>query len=215
MKNILGKNLSLLFIGVAAIVGIAVFTIQLANASRAELPVYQTLPAFETTDHRDRAFTQRDLTGKITVAEFFFTRCPSACPVMNKKMSDLYDLYGKYDKVQFLSITVEPTVDTLETLQRYAEKHGVRDTRWKFVRTDIEKTITLSEKGFLLPAEKLPAAHSTKFILIDPTGTIRGYYQYDDAQAMTRLKEHIRELAKQFPEVRTGTYTGMIQECDK
>ncbi|PIO48938.1 MAG: hypothetical protein CMR00_02335 [[Chlorobium] sp. 445] len=193
-------NRTVLFLGISVvtITGIAVFAIQSANFSRQEIPVIAKVPPFTMRDQDGLPFTEKDLLGKITIFDFFFTRCPGACPIMTKQMAELYNLYAASNRIQFVSVTVDPGHDTLEVLKAYAAAHGVTDTRWKFLHGPIDSVIALSEKGFMLPAENLPSGHSTKLILIDQDGQIRGYFSYNDNASISVLKTQVRELAKPF-----------------
>lgn len=187
-----------LAVGIVAITGLAVFAIQRADISRQEIPIIAKVPPFALTDQHGNLVTEKDLLGKITIWDFIFTRCPGACPIMTKQMAELYQLYASSQRVQFFSVTVDPDYDTPEVLRQYAEAHGVRDMRWRFLRGSIDSVITLSEKGFMLPAENLPSGHSTKFVLIDPEGHIRGYFSHNDPASISVLKTQVRELAKPF-----------------
>ncbi|MCS7212541.1 MAG: SCO family protein [Chloroherpetonaceae bacterium] len=197
MKHTL-RLFSALAAGVIVITALAVFAIQRADFSRQEIPIIAKVPPFRLEDQYGNTVTEADLLGKITILDFIFTRCPGACPVMTKQMAELYRLYASSQRVQFFSITVDPDYDTPLVLRQYAEANGVYDTRWRFLRASIDSVITLSEKGFMLPAENLPAGHSTKFVLIDPEGRIRGYFSHNDNASIAVLKTQIRELAKPF-----------------
>lgn len=194
----LNRTILLFGIGVVAITAIAVFAIQSADFSRQEIPIVAKVPPFELRDQNGAPFTEKDLLGKITIFDFIFTRCPGACPVMTKQMAELYKLYSASERIQFVSVTVDPDYDTPEVLKAYAAANGVTDARWKFLRGSIDSIIALSEKGFMLPAENLPAGHSTKLILIDQEGQIRGYFSHNDNASISVLKTQVRELAKPF-----------------
>ncbi len=192
------RTIFLFAVSVVAITLVAVFAIQKADFSRQEIPVIAKVPAFSLQDQHGNTFTEKDLQGKITIWDFFFTRCPGACPIMTKQMAELYKLYASSQRVQFVSVTVDPEYDTPEVLREYAAANGVVDLRWRFLRGSIDSVITLSEKGFMLPAENLPAGHSTKLILIDQEGQIRGYFNHNDNASISVLKTQVRELAKPF-----------------
>ncbi len=190
---------------VIGLIVMSMSVIQLANAPQAKLhEPLQTLPEFELTDQFGNRFTRADLNGKLTIAEFIFTRCPSACPVMSRRTAELYELYKNAPNVQFISITVDPDYDTEDVLQRYAKMHGVTDSRWKFLRhPDISTIVELCEKGFLMAAEKLPGGHATKLVVLDPNGAIRAYFDYNDVHLINSMKLTLRQLANDFPEVKT------------
>ena len=187
-----GISVILIFVLLSAVV------IRQAEHSRSNLPVIGRVPTFEFTERSGMPFGTANMLGAISIVDFIFTNCPSACPIMADKMVELYQLYAHSDKVKFVSITVDPERDTLETLQNYAKLHGVNDDRWLFLRAPIEDVIELSEKGFFLPAENLPMGHSAKFALVDHKGNIRGYYNALEQAPIELLKTHIKTLAKKM-----------------
>ena len=176
---------------------LAILVVNQANRSREQLPVYGKLTDFEfTAAHNEKPFGSIQMIGKINVVDFIFTSCRTACPVMAENMIDLYDYYREFDQVQFVSISVDPARDSLETLRGYAEELGVADNRWVFLHAPIEKVIELCEIQFMLPADELPMGHTTKFILVDQQGQIRSYHEGLDSESMRSLKDNIRQLAK-------------------
>lgn len=177
---------------------IAAIVIRQAQFSRADLPVLGRVPNFEFTERSGIPFGKEEMKGSICVVDFIFTNCPSACPIMSSHISELYKLYAHSDKIRFVSISVDPARDSLRVLQEYAKSHGVTDNRWLFLRAPIEQVITLSEKGVMLPAENLPMGHSTKLVLVDPNGNIRGYYDGLNDASIAHLKEAIKALAKRM-----------------
>jgi protein SCO1/2 len=127
--------------------------------------------------------------------DFIFTRCPGPCPIMSAQMKELYEIYRDYQQVQFVSFTVDPEYDSLNVLQEYAENYGVDDDRWVFIWAEKPRIEKLYEEGFKLGGE-LPYNHSTKFVLVDQQGMIRGYYSTEDDISMSILRTHLRNLAK-------------------
>ena len=169
-----------------------------ANQSRSAIPELWTVPEFEFTERDGQPFGFADMKGKISVVDFIFTNCPDICPVMSARMSELYQLYAEYDFVRFVSVSVDPARDTLETLQAYAESWGVNDDRWVFLRAPLDDVVSLSEDGFKLPAQDLPMGHSNRFVLVDQNGVIRSYHDSFDEAALDALKNNIKELARGF-----------------
>ncbi len=174
----------------------AALVINLARTSRANLPVLGTVPEFALTERSGDTFESSQMHGKLWLVDFIFTNCEGACPVMSGHMSDFYKLYEHSDKINFLSISVDPERDTLPVLREYALSHGVTDNRWLFTRGPIENVIEICEQGFMLAAVNLPMGHSTKFVLVDEKGQIRGYYDALYDPDMEIIKTHIRELAR-------------------
>ncbi len=174
----------------------ATFVFLEARSSLAELPVLSIVPKFELIERNGAAFGSKDLQGKINVVDFIFTNCQGPCPVMVDNMSELYQAFVGSVKVQFISISVDPERDSLAVLDEYAKRHGVTDNRWVFLRGDLDTIKWLSESGFMLAADELPAMHSTKFALVDDKGQIRRYYPGTDNASMNILKAHIKELVE-------------------
>lgn len=192
----------MLILAVAAMIILALLALLVvnrANVSRSKLPVYGTVPQFEFTERNGEPFGTEQLKGKINIVNFIFTRCHGPCPIMTMYMLDLYHLYEHSDKVQFVSISVDPEYDTPEILQGYAESHGITDDRWKFLHAPVKNVAELCEGGFMLAADNLPGGHTTKFILVDHTGRIRSYHEGTDEAHMKLLKENVRQLARELP----------------
>ncbi len=184
------------WIGILAVtVLIALFAASLAtnflNRTKNGLQEFGTVPVFSLTERSGKQFTREDLIEKISVVDFIFTSCPGACPVMSAAMAGLYRDFARQPRVQFVSISVDPDTDTLPVLTRYAGEYGVTDDRWVFLRGPIEEVKTLSERGFMLAAGNLPMGHSTKFVLVDGRGIIRGYYDSHDDDSIQTLKNDI------------------------
>lgn len=174
---------------------VAAVVIERAHHSTAELPVYGTVPDFAYVNQDGQPFNQSDLEGKVTVLEFFFTSCQGPCPVMNMRMSELYKQYQGTDAVQFVSISVDPARDSLSALKAYSHRYGVTDHRWNFLRGSLQDVENLSVNGFNLGGN-FPTGHSTRFVLIDGKGQIRGYYRSLDQASLEVLEDHIRLLAR-------------------
>jgi protein SCO1 len=178
----------------------ATLVINQANKSRSKLPIWNTLTDFQfTAAHNGQPFGLEQMKGKLSVVDFVFTRCKSVCPITMVNMSELYELYQGSDKVQFVSISVDPEYDSLAILKAFGEKYGVNDNHWIFLRAPVEDVARVCESDFMLPAENLPGGHTSKFILVDTEGNIRSYHEGLNSDAMTSLKNNIRQLARGMP----------------
>ncbi|MGH8014814.1 MAG: SCO family protein, partial [Candidatus Zixiibacteriota bacterium] len=151
---------AILIVGaVVLILGVtATFVIIEAQSSKSDLEVLGTVPPFELTERSGLSYGTTQMKGKIIVVDFIFTSCEGPCPVMADNMSSLYQAFAGSDKVQFVSISVDPTRDRLQVLQDYARKQGVSDNRWVFLRGEIDTIKWLSEGVFKLAADDLPGA---------------------------------------------------------
>jgi len=152
---------------------------------------FQECPVADTTQHYIPDFTfvnqksedvgSKDMKGKVTVVDFFFTSCPSICPVMSSELERVNDMFREEPSLQILSISIDPTYDTSEILQDYADKYNASAGKWDFLTGDKDEIYQLAKCGFILPTLDgmgVPDdfAHSDKFVLIDQEGRIRGYY---------------------------------------
>ena len=158
--------------------------------------------------------SNQDFNGKVFVAEFFFTRCPSICIEMNKNMKILDELYGDRDDFGIASFTIDPENDTPTTLKKYSELIEVKSKNWHFLTGDKEDIYELSNKGFNIFSSINEAVeggfeHQGFFALIDKDGYIRSrvndfgtpivYYsgitnENEDVQGIEMIKEDIDKL---------------------
>jgi protein SCO1 len=145
------------------------------------LPKRFQLPQFVLTERSGQPFDASSMKGKVWVADFFFASCPGVCLDMTQRMSYIKNATLDLPDVRLLSISTDEK-DTPEVLREYAERHKAGD-RWFFVTGEKAKVFQLSVEGFklaLADAEGVDVAekfiHSTKLVLIDRQGWIRGYY---------------------------------------
>ena len=155
-----------------------------------------------------------DFKGKVYVAEFFFTRCPSICIEMNKNMKILDELYGEREDFGIASFTIDPENDTPTALKKYSELIDVKSKNWHFLTGDIDEIYALSNKGFNIFSsinEKVAGGfeHQGFFALVDQNGYIRSrvndygtpivYYsgisnENESIQGIEMIKEDIEKL---------------------
>tara|TARA_B100000700_G_C15005509_1_gene838328 strand:+ start:1116 stop:1703 length:588 start_codon:yes stop_codon:yes gene_type:complete len=163
-----------------------------------DIPIIKQVPEFSYLNHKGESYTNKNFNEKVTVLDFIFTSCTGPCPIMTFNMENLYKDFKGIEQVQFLSITVDPYVDTQDKLKMYAELIGVNDNRWQFLRSDIDDIKNLKRNGFMLYADNLPNGHSIKFILIDHRGNIRKYYDGTDKASQEILKKDIVYLVNEI-----------------
>ena len=136
----------------------------------------RSIPAFRLIDQDSSQFDSSSLKGKVVVLDFFFSTCPSICPVMSKNMAQLQDDF-KSQEVAFVSISINPRYDTPSVLREYAERYGA-EAGWHFLTGEAEAIYNLSSTGFYMYAkedEEAPGGfeHSGLFALMDRNGFIR------------------------------------------
>jgi len=185
-----------------SVLALAVLAGACGRSAASELPLLFDLPEFTLVERSGRPATLAGLRGQPWIADFIFTRCAGVCPAMTARMAALRTrLAGT--PVRFVSFTVDPRNDTPEILTRYAAAAGA-GADWWFVTGPVRDLHALSTEGFKLAAmENAPGAetadgpflHSSKFVLVDGSGAIRGYYDSEDAAAVDALEADARRLA--------------------
>jgi protein SCO1/2 len=165
------------------------------------LPVHGTVADFTLTERSGRTVTRADLAGRVWVADFIFTRCQTICPRMTTAMAALAGELADTPEVRFVSITVDPTYDTIFVLADFAARYDADPDRWLFLTGDKDAIYPLLADSFHLSAEGADGAfnHSTRFVLVDGTGRIRGYYDSTETAAMERLGTDARRLRRELP----------------
>ncbi len=152
------------------------------------LPVLGEVPEFSFIDENDKSFGSRDLKGKVYIANFMFTSCQTACPLLLKKVQKVqHRLRGVIDRAAIVSFTVDPKVDRPNVLYAKAREYKANPNVWRFLTSTEEEVKKLLVDGFKVPmGEKELAgnvwdvAHSNKLVLVDQKGRIRGYYSIED-----------------------------------
>jgi cytochrome oxidase Cu insertion factor (SCO1/SenC/PrrC family) len=140
-----------------------------------DLPVLAAVPGFDLVDQNGRSLSNKDLLGKSWIADFIFTRCAGPCPVMTETMSGLQDEIPA--DVAFVSFSLDPGYDTPERLKEYARKYGADPERWIFLTGDREAIHSIPRSlKLILDTDGDPIIHSSRYLLVDPEGQIRGWY---------------------------------------
>jgi len=163
---------------------------------------YGQIPPFQMTAvTTDKHFpvTRDSLSGNPWVADFIFTNCAGPCPLMSARMARLQRMLPAH--VRLISFSIDPERDSTAVLQAYAKTFQADPKRWWFVRGGPGQTERLAVEGFKLGVTQNPDApsgmrftHSTKFVLVDSSGTIRGYYDSHDEAFALSLKQDIEKL---------------------
>jgi protein SCO1 len=187
-----------------AALAVVVAATALQRARRPEPPpVLYQLPEFSLVNRDGRPVTLKDLAGAPWIADFIFTRCPASCPLMTARMSRLERELPQDSGVRLVSISVDPEHDTPQVLQRYAASFNASE-RWLFLTGDGPQIYRLSKEGFKLAVDAAPEAsagtaepilHSTRFVLVDGQGGVRGFYDGFDEESMKKLERDLEALA--------------------
>ena len=174
---------------------------QLANRP---IRSYGTVPNFQLTNQNNQPFGSTQLAGKIWIADFIFTSCPGPCPMVSSRMSELQRPLEKTD-VHLVSFSVDPEKDTPDVLRGYADKLKAQPARWDFLTGSKSTIYDLSKNGFKLAVsdggeEAGVPVHSTRIVLVDRHGEIRGYYEATAADAVTKLLADTSHLLREQPQ---------------
>lgn len=162
--------------------------------------VYHKIADFSFTNQEGKEINNLSVKGKVYVADFFFTSCPTICPIMKTQMLRVYEKFKDQPDFLILSHTLDPTHDTPELLKDFAFKIGVEDDKtWHFLTGDQEKIFEIGQTSYMTTAmadqnELGGYLHSGAFILVDQNGHIRGVYDGTKEDQVNRLMNDIPKL---------------------
>jgi protein SCO1/2 len=195
----------LLVWGGLLLIVLAMVVASLVSAPPAKpLPVYGAVTNFSLTDQDGRMVSQADWRGQICVVDLIFTRCLGPCPVVSATMAQLQAALPASPPVRLVSLTSDPAHDTPEVLKKYGERFGARPGVWAFLTGPKEMVRHLAiEELKLSMSDKPPAEratpvdlviHSTRLVLLDPQGRIRGYFDGETTACIPAILAAIRQL---------------------
>jgi protein SCO1/2 len=161
--------------------------------------VYQTIPDFKFVNQYGDTITQKSLKGDIYVADFFFTTCPSICPIMHRNMLNVYNEFKNVPDFKIISHTIDPKHDSVAVMKKYADKLGISGNSWWLLQGNKEQTYDLGQKNYLVAVKQddgTPGGyvHQGWFVLVDKQKRIRGYYDGTDEKQVTKMIEDIKIL---------------------
>ena len=171
-------------IAVLLLAGVIAFTprvISLFETPQPNLPILGKAPSFELTKADGSKFASSSLAGKWHVVNFFFASCPHVCPAVNGRVSLVHKEFAKKG-IEFVSISVDPETDTPAALTEYWPRFTESDEHWHFLTHNgmedpMKGLAAVLEQGYFLPISEDKNNHTTRLVLIDPEGQIRGYYR--------------------------------------
>ncbi len=165
------------------------------------------MPPFAFTERSGKQITNNDLLGKIWVADFIYTTCPGPCPMITSSMARLQAQVADDPQVQLVSFTVDPQTDTPAVLSAYANQYHADPNRWWFLTGPEKSLYNLIQNGFYQvvqdnrgqpPADgQFTVTHSTKFVLVDADGVVRGFYDAIGTDGRADLLRDIKLLEKE------------------
>ncbi|MEC4047841.1 SCO family protein [Flavobacterium sp. SUN046] len=205
-KSYIGVSFIILIFGIYAIPKI------IDKLKGNDLVVIGPAPSFVLKDQNNKTISNANYAGKVYVVEFFFTTCPSICPIMNKNMVGLQNDFFGNPNFGIASISINPENDTAEVLKEHAKKIGANSPNWHFLTGDKKYIYELANKGFNLYAGENSKVnggfeHSGLFALIDKNGKIRCrkdvqgnpilYYDGLEKKGVQAIKEDINKLLEE------------------
>ena len=163
--------------------------------------IYPTIPNFSFTNQDGQTVTNANFEGKIYVADFFFTHCPTICPKVTAQMLRVHDRFKDSSSVLLLSHTIDPKNDTMGRLKEYAGKLGVNAPKWQFVTGVKDSIYGIADDYFSIAKEdpNLPGGfdHSGRLILVDKKRHVRSFCDGTDAKDVDRFMHDIEVLLKE------------------
>lgn len=156
---------------------------------------------FSLVNQNGKVVTQLDYKDKIYVADFFFTRCPSICPIMANNMGKLQESFLDDDDVMLLSISVTPEMDNVPILKEYAERNGAMDYKWNITTGDKQHIYNLARKSYFAAVDESDGGlqdfiHTPNFVLVDKKKQIRGVYDGTQDEDIQQLIADIKKLSR-------------------
>jgi len=191
-----------------AVVAVGLWLVMSRPSGGPDLPRLGAAPEFTLVSEQGRTVTRADLAGRVWIADFIFTRCGGSCPILSARMAALAERTATVPGIRFVSFGVDPEYDTPEILAEYGRKLGADPARWTFLHGDRPVIRALIKDGFKLAIEDgvadsvEPILHSTRFVLVDGEGTIRGYYDGMEQPPVDELEKDARALAAALKEPR-------------
>jgi protein SCO1/2 len=164
--------------------------------------LYHKIPDFKFLNQDSLWVSQKDMAGKIYVADFFFTTCPTICPTMKTQLLRIFDKFAEDDRVRILSHTIDPEYDGVRVLKEYAKKLNITSPRWNLVTGKKSDIYRLGEKSYMVTAqedanEEGGFVHSGAFILVDQNRHVRGIYDGTKEEDVNHLIEDMSLLLKE------------------
>jgi protein SCO1/2 len=176
---------ALFYLGFFIFLLLAFYFVMMATTDfgKVKLPVLNTVHPFSFSRQDGKTISEKDVAGKVYIAEYFFTTCKGICPKMNKNMKAVYEELQSEPGFLILSHTVDPETDSIPRLRRYADSMGARVDNWWFLTGSKENLYKSARESYLLDDPKNSSKniadqfiHTQFFALVDKKGQVRGIY---------------------------------------
>lgn len=176
---------------------------ELVDSTLIYVKKYHTIADFELVNQNGDTISQETYTNKIYIADFFFTTCPTICPVMTANMADIQEVIRDDDEVLLLSHSVTPEIDSVQQLKKYALEKGVIDSKWNLVTGSKKQIYELARKSYLAvltdgDGGPYDMIHTENFILVDKERRIRGFYDGTNPDEIVQLLEDLKVLKSSY-----------------
>ena len=176
---------------------------ELVDSTLIYVKKYHTIADFELVNQNGDTISQETYTNKIYIADFFFTTCPTICPVMTANMADIQEVIRDDDEVLLLSHSVTPEIDSVQQLKKYALEKGVTDSKWNLVTGSKKQIYELARKSYLAvltdgDGGPYDMIHTENFILVDKERRIRGFYDGTNPDEIVQLLEDLKVLKSSY-----------------
>ncbi len=174
---------------------------ELVDSTIQHVGKYHRVADFSFVNQNGKIVTEKDYEGKIYVADFFFTTCPTICPKMTDNMVKIQKAIINNPKVMLLSHSVTPEIDSVPVLKEYAIRKGVDDSKWNLVTGDKKEIFKMARTSYLAvklgkPDELYDMVHTENFVLVDTRRRVRGFYDGTNQADIGRLIEDIQWLSQ-------------------
>ncbi|MCQ0111395.1 SCO family protein [Zhouia amylolytica] len=181
----------------------AMVNAELVDSTVQYVKKYHTIADFNLINQNGDTITESHYKNKIYIADFFFTTCPSICPIMTDNMVKIQKEILNDKEVMLLSHSVTPQIDSVPVLKAYARKKGVQDDKWNLVTGDKKQIYQLARKSYLAvktdgDGGPYDMIHTENFILVDKERRIRGFYDGTDEESIRKLMHDLKVLKEEY-----------------
>lgn len=176
---------------------------ELVDSTLVYVKKYHTIGDFELVNQNGDTITHKTYSDKIYIADFFFTTCPTICPVMTANMADIQEVIKTDPEVMLLSHSVTPNIDSVPQLKKYALEKGVIDSKWNLVTGSKKEIYELARKSYLAvltdgDGGPYDMIHTENFILVDKERRIRGFYDGTSKDEIDQLLSDLEVLKSSY-----------------
>ena len=181
----------------------AMVNYELVDSTIQHVKKFHRIADFELINQNGKTVTQENFNGKIYVADFFFTTCPTICISMTDNLLKVQKEIQNNPNILLISHSVTPKIDSVTQLKKYAIEKGINDKKWHLVTGDKKEIYKLARKSYLAVKDEgdggpFDMIHTENFILVDPDKRIRGFYDGTDPKEIKRLLLEIKILNSEY-----------------